>query len=916
MMQQPAGTFDFQALFEALPDAAFVFDQDTGQILAANSPAARLYGYSRAELLGLSAAELSTEPLETMKALHGTDFHAHRRVHRRKDGTTFVVEASVSPFTWEGRAALAVIGRDSTERQAMEDALRGSKALLSNAFHRSPLLMAISDLATDRYLEVNDAFCARIGFTREEMVGRTAVELGMIDAQERELLAQRLMSAPRNTAIELIISSKSGPRITCRYWGEVVNSSEGPKLLGAAEDVTEHRQVAQAREEALIRLEKIASRVPGVVYQYRLRPDGTSCFPFASEALRDIYRVSPEEVQHDAAVVFTRLHPEDSPGVVASIQQSARDLTPWQHEYRAKFEDGTVRWLLGSALPEKEADGAVLWHGFITDVTERRQADEALKKSDERFVLAMDATSDALWDWDLVTDGGYFSPGYFRMLGFDVGTFAATGKSWRDLIHPADRDAADRANLDCIEGRKERFEVEYRMRAHDGAWRWILGRGKCVARDAHGRALRLLGTHVDITERKKLEAGLAQADRMASMGMLAAGVAHEINNPLAYVLANLETLALDLPKLVELARWCATAIAEQQGQAALAGHDAGLLRPGALEELLEGARDALEGTRRIRKISQGLGTFARAERVELNHVDVNLALETAISMAHNEVKYRAQLIKQLGPVPPVLASDGKLAQVFLNLLINAAHAIDEGHVDRNRITVRTWSEGASVFVEIADTGHGIPAENLGRIFEPFFTTKKVGVGSGLGLSISKNIVTEFGGELRVESRVGEGTRLFVRLPACAATPVALPPPQPAKPAAPAVHGRVLVVDDEEPIRRILQRLLAEHEVLTAASGREARALLEKDQRFDVILCDLMMPEMTGMELHAWLVATLPVLARRVVFVSGGAFTPHASDYLASVSNVLLDKPIDPVRLRRLTSELVRAARTQSPAASA
>ncbi|MDP1823445.1 MAG: PAS domain S-box protein [Archangium sp.] len=848
-----------RALFEALTDAVVVVDEVSGLILDVNPAAARTYGYAPQELRG--------QPIAVLGAGGAPSSLTH---HRRKDGTTFPAELSTSVMDWAGRRANILVVRDVT--------------LLSSAFYGSPLLLAVSDLATDRYLEVNDAFCARIGFSRDEVVGRTAVELGLIDLPGRDALAAKLMAALPHAAFELVIRSRSGAPLICRYWGTVLHTAAGPRLFAAAEDVTERRQDVN-------RLEKIASMVPGVVYQFRLRPDGTSSFPFSSAAIRQVYRVTPEEVKDDAAAVFRRIHPEDVARVTQTIQRSARELSPWRDEYRVRYDDGVVRWLRGDAVPEQEADGSVLWHGFISDITERKQADEALKKSEARFELAMDATSDGLWDWDIATDVGYFSPGYYRMLGYDPDSFTASGQSWSELIHPDDRAAAQQANQDCIEGRRERFEVEYRMKSKAGDWRWILGRGKAVARDPRGRALRMLGTHVDITERKRMEAGLAQSDRLASMGMLAAGVAHEINNPLSYVLASLDALAQELPKLGEVA-------------------------PAQLADLVDCAQSALEGTRRIRKISRSLGAFSRVERVEVNNIDLNQTIETAATMAHNEVKYRAALVKELGQVPAVLASDGKLAQVFLNLIINAAHAIDEGHVDRNRITVRTWSDGRDVFARVEDTGHGIPPENLERIFEPFFTTKKAGVGSGLGLSISRNIVSEFGGDLVVESTVGEGTRLTVRLPASTST-VSPAPVSPIKRPEPTLRGRVLVVDDEAAIRRVLERMLSQrHEVVTATSGREAQALLERDGAFDVILCDVMMPEVTGVDLHAWLERHAPVLARRLVFISGGAFTPSASDYLATVSNLRLDKPFDPLQLLELVTRLVRAARGELTAAGA
>jgi anti-sigma regulatory factor (Ser/Thr protein kinase) len=209
-------------------------------------------------------------------------------------------------------------------------------------------------------------------------------------------------------------------------------------------------------------------------------------------------------------------------------------------------------------------------------------------------------------------------------------------------------------------------------------------------------------------------------------------------------------------------------------------------------------------------------------------------------------------------LPKIWASEGKLAQVFLNLLINAAHAIDEGDADNNRITLRTWVEGEDVLAEVKDTGKGIPPENLERIFDPFFSTKGPGKGSGLGLAICRSIVAEFEGTIRVESQMGKGTRFVLRFP--------VKPDEleercvtgaPGKPQPVTVRGRILVVDDEEVLRRTMQRLLgAEHDVSLAASGAEARSLLERDSSFDLILCDLMMPEMTGMDLHVWLLSTI------------------------------------------------------------
>jgi len=424
----------------------------------------------------------------------------------------------------------------------------------------------------------------------------------------------------------------------------------------------------------------------------------------------------------------------------------------------------------------------------------------------------------------------------------------------------------------------------------------------------------LLATIRDESEKKRLEASMAQADRLANMGMLAASMAHELNNPLAYVHYNVESLAQDLPLLASATERCCAALRGQVGDATYAdivGDGASMLEPAMFEDAIDRAREALGGTRRMKAMTRGLGIFSRVEQVERSRFQLETAIEAAISLAANELSQRARLVRTYGQVPAVWASEGKLSQVFLNLLLNAAHAIEEGTAQNNQIRICTWAEGSNALVEITDTGKGIPQENLTRIFEPFFTTKPAGLGTGLGLAICSSIVTELGGDLRVESAVGKGTRFVLRLPIKPELPqerqaaiVSKIPRDKAE-----TRGRILVVDDEEAIRKSVERMLSrDHDVITVASGEQARELLEQDPAFDVVLCDLMMSGMSGMALHAWLTERDPWLARQVVFVTGGAFTPRASEYLASVGNLRLEKPVDASELKRLVSDLVRASR--------
>jgi signal transduction histidine kinase/CheY-like chemotaxis protein len=383
-------------------------------------------------------------------------------------------------------------------------------------------------------------------------------------------------------------------------------------------------------------------------------------------------------------------------------------------------------------------------------------------------------------------------------------------------------------------------------------------------------------------ERNRMTSQLMLADRMVSVGTLAAGVAHEINNPLAYLIAALDFLDKELKGLGP----------QQVG--------------GAWHELDEALAEAREGAQRVRHVVRDLKTFSRADEERQSRVDLTAVVESAINMAFNEIKYRARLVKDYGKTPPVLANEGRLGQVFLNLLINAAQAIPEGQVDENKIRVvtRTDDQGRAV-IEVRDSGSGIPPGAVERIFDPFFTTKPIGVGTGLGLSICHSIVSSLGGAIEVETQVGTGTTFRVILPPAPAEAGE----EAAPPRGPEQHGprgRVLVVDDEPAIGASIRRLLgAEQEVVALTSAEEARDLVARGERFDVILCDLMMPRMTGMDLHAELTTLARDQAARMVLLTGGAFTAAAKAFLDAVPNLRLEKPFDPANLRAIVRGLVR-----------
>ena len=315
-------------------------------------------------------------------------------------------------------------------------------------------------------------------------------------------------------------------------------------------------------------------------------------------------------------------------------------------------------------------------------------------------------------------------------------------------------------------------------------------------------------------------------------------------------------------------------------------------------EVLVALDHAKSGAERIRDIVRGLKTFSRPENETMAPLDVGQVVEAALAMVKNEIRHRAKLVKDVARVPEVVANEARLGQVVLNLLMNAIQALpeDRGETNEIRVVVRAMEQDR-VAIEVGDNGVGIAPQVRGRIFEPFFTTKPVGIGTGLGLAICHGIVTGFGGTLDVESELGKGSVFRVELPAASrtmeATAAAHAKEGPSVAPKPSTRGRILVIDDEPIVSFSLERLLSsEGDVVAATSAKEALGRIEKGERFDVILCDLMMPGMDGQAMHAALAKLAPDQAEHMIFVTGGAFTTRARDFLESVPNPRLSKPFD------------------------
>jgi PAS domain S-box-containing protein len=617
------------------------------------------------------------------------------------------------------------------------------------------------------------------------------------------------------------------------------------------------RQWAEAAaRESEARLRAITeSFTDGMIYQVAATSGTGRRFTFLSRSVTQLYGITPEQGMTDASLIYSRIHPDDLAQLARLEEEAIRERKPLRAEVRVRNPDDSIRWSSFVSTPKLQDDGSMAWNGVEFVITPRKQAEEALRLQEERLRLALEATNDAVWDWDLATNQTFFSPRWHAILGYPAEAAAAPVTFSRALIHPEDLDGVVAASTQAIrEGTG--YTVEARMRCADGSWRWIQSRGMVTARDAAGRATRVSGVNTDIharrvaeQEKARIEAQFVQAQKIESVGRLAGGVAHDFNNMLGVILACAESALEQTP---------AEPVREE------------------LEEILAAARRSAELTRQLL-------AFARKQPVAPRTLDLNQAVGDTLKMLQRLIGEDIELQWQPGSgLWPVRLDPSQLDQVLANLCVNSRDAMG----DIGRITIATANvtvapadvaqpalmAGDYVLLTFSDSGTGIDKDIVPLVFEPFFTTKEQGKGTGLGLATVYGIVKQNLGFISVESEPGVGTTFRIHLPrhvgavtAPASAPVAA---RPAKGAGPIV---ILLVEDEPTLLMMTARMLTRlgYRVLTAASPDEALRQAQGAEPIDLLVTDVVMPGMNGRRLAELLLQQKPGL--KAVFMSG--YTP-------------------------------------------
>jgi PAS domain S-box-containing protein len=521
-----------------------------------------------------------------------------------------------------------------------------------------------------------------------------------------------------------------------------------------------------------------------------------------SEEVFCIFGLDPTQSEPTHLELLEMYYPEDRNCFERTLKLAISEGIDYKKEFRILDANGQVRYT--------EARGASVFNdigetiklfGTIMDITDRKQAELALRMSEERFYLAFEGSAMGLWDWNIATGEIYLNSRWKTMLGYEVEEIKNSVESWEKLVHPDDLLSAKAAIKSHLSGETFLYEVEVRMLTKSGEWKWILAQAKVMERDDLGNPLRMTGTHIDISDRKQVEVALRtseqrerekaqqlkqtleklkgtqtqliQAEKMSSIGQMVAGVAHEINNPISFIYGNINPAARyadDLVKTIQLyQRYYPKPFPEIAEK--LEAIDADFIG----EDFPRILGSMQEGANRIKQIVLSLRNFSRLDEKDIKLVDIHEGIESTLVILQHRLKEQPkrgeiQIIKEYGKLPQIQCYPAQINQVFMNVLSNAIDTLEDSAANCNgeAIQIRITTEVSNknqVCVRIGDNGLGISREVQSRIFDPFFTTKPVGRGTGLGLSISYQIVKDtHGGELRCYSEIGKGTEFAIEVP--------------------------------------------------------------------------------------------------------------------------------------------------------
>ena len=763
---------------------------------------------------------------------------------------------------------ILVSGEDITERRKAEQALRASheryRDLVENI---ADVIYAVTGDGVATY--VSPVVESLLGYRPSEIIGRSFAEFMYQEDLPRAMEAFLRVIAGEVTTNEYRLVTKSGQIRWVRASNRPIlegNSVVG--VHGVLTDITERKQAEEALSQSEERYRTILEEVEDSYFEVDL----AGSFTFVNDSICRTLGYSREELigmnyrdysaERDVEAVYRAFN---------KVYRTGKPVEGFSWELIRK--DGSAGIGEAAVLPLRNHEGEVIgFRGVGRDVTKRRQAEEALRQSEERYRTILEEMEDDYFEVDLAGNFTFVNDSLCRTLGYSRRELI--GMNYRTYTAAKDREGVYRAfNNVYRTGRpvkgfsRELIRKDGRTGFHELS--------AFPVRNQQGEIMGFRGVGRDITERRAVEQQLLMSSRLASVGELAAGVAHELNNPLTGIMGYAQLLAT---------------------------------RQNVAEDIKADLDRVYSESQRAAKIVQNLLSFARRHTPQKDNLDVNELLQRTLELRNYELRTSNIGVRvNLAPdLPHVMADYHQIQQVLLNIIINAEQAIAQTK-RRGKIIVATDKVSRRIRISIGDNGCGISQDEVDKVFDPFFTTKEVGSGTGLGLSVCHGIITQHGGNIYIESQKGRGTRFLIELPLVAKGEPAVEEKQPvvstSRPRGQKTIGRILIVDDEPVICDVLARALSEKGYQTDSAANAKTALTKiAENGYEVCIIDVKMPQTSGKELYEMMKQRYPSSAEKVVFMTGDTVTPATEDFLASTGKPHLAKPFNSNEVIELVEE--------------
>ena len=795
----------WKEIFETIEDLYYEVDSE-GVIKLLSPSVHRLTGWDEEDLIGKPVSMVYADPHDRERLLSKLSekayVHDYELVLKKKDGEKRQVSLSASTIVDDNGRPIGVRGllRDITERKRTEEALLESEAKYRIVVESS--LVGVYVVQNGLFRFVNERWCEIYGYTYGEIVNKIG-PLDLTPSEDRNLLTENfrkpLSGKVNHIEYDLRAIRKDGRIIIVKILGSFMLFNGLPAISGTVHDITESKLAEEKLRESDRQLREAQEMAHLGFWNWDIKSGHVEW----SDEVFKIFCLDPKDfTPRIDSILALSPWPEDHQRDQEIIKRAIENHKPGSYEQKFLRPDQSIGYYYSTFQGKYDEKGDLISIvGTVLDVTSRKQAEEALRTSQLQLTEAMELAHIVYWEFDPLTQTYIFNDSFYTFYGTTAnqeGGYAMIREDYaKRFIHPDDvpifaqfvKQNTTRSDSKTV------ADIEHRIVRRNGEVRHILARTRTV-KDDSGRVIKRYGATQDITEQKRADEMLMdlfkdlekknvelentydelresqqkiiQQEKMASIGQLAAGIAHEINNPVGFVMSNINSMGKYSERLFQFIKIQSEAVdrlSKQDGDTAVVLDGLHKKRRAlkidyVINDFTNVIKESLEGTERVKRIVQDLKNFSHKDEDEHKPADINEGIESTINVVWNELKYKANVTKEYGKIPLTKCNLGQLNQVFMNLLINAVQAIEE----HGEISIKTERRDGDIVVSISDTGSGIQEDKLNRIFEPFFTTKEVGKGTGLGLSIAYDIVKKHSGEILVTSEIGKGSTFTITIP--------------------------------------------------------------------------------------------------------------------------------------------------------